>query len=195
MDDKEINIIDSYKIDDSHSKIRGIVSLYDEKGNLIFTKENMILKAGRRAIFNALFDRDNFNMPEIIGAAFGNNSEITTPDMVLDDMMLINNEGKKDNPIIVKADSEGDNFRSETNENNSLSKLYIIKLSAASYNNINNRPINCMGLLFNQDSAASGSQSTNDSDENNGQLFSRVVFPAQYVGSNRTLIFKYYLYF
>ena len=47
-----INIKEKFKVDDSHSKIRGFVCAYDENGNLVFTKENMIVESGRRFILN-----------------------------------------------------------------------------------------------------------------------------------------------
>ena len=170
MDNKEINIIDSYKIDDSHSKIRGIVSLYDEKGNLIFIKENMILFAGRKAIFDAIFKRKT--APEIVGAVFGDNSNITTPNMGLSD---ITSDGT-DKYILVTPIADLDE---EVIETSKLSKVYTIILDINE-----NKPISCMGLVFEQ------SDSPNEK-----KLFSRVVFPTQYTGSNRTLTFKYYLYF
>lgn len=181
MDDKEINIIDSYKIDDSHSKIRGIVSLYDESGNLVFTKENMILLDGRKAIFDSIFSRTK--APEIVGAVFGDSTALTTQNMTIQNM-------GNSMQVMINTSSNSENTDSEviTTENTSISHTYnsngtiISELFTIELDKVAKREISCMGLLF-KDNAGST------------KLFSRVVFPTQYTSSNRKLTFKYYLYF
>lgn len=68
---EEIIIKEYFKADDSHSKVRGFVFAYDEDNNLVFAKENMIVKTGRRFImnngiqdncFSAAFLSENMNM-------------------------------------------------------------------------------------------------------------------------------------
>lgn len=74
--EKDINIRDYFKIDDSHSKIRGFVFAYDENGNLVFTKENMIVKEGRKLIFNAITGGAAFNAKGLT-AKVGSGSNMT----------------------------------------------------------------------------------------------------------------------
>lgn len=50
----DINLRDYFKIDDSHSKIRGFLVVKDENGNILVKKENMIVKSGRKLILNAI---------------------------------------------------------------------------------------------------------------------------------------------
>ena len=51
---KKIKIIDSFEIKDSKNYgINGIVSLKDDKGNIIFKKQNMIVEGGRTAILKS----------------------------------------------------------------------------------------------------------------------------------------------
>lgn len=54
-----INIKEKFKVDDSHSKIRGFVCAYDEEGRLVFSKENMIVESGRRFILNNGINEDS----------------------------------------------------------------------------------------------------------------------------------------
>jgi hypothetical protein len=72
----EININDYFKLDDSHSKVRGFVFGFNDKDELVFAKENMITKAGRRYIMTNGFKINSNTLP-ITKAAIGTNSAIT----------------------------------------------------------------------------------------------------------------------
>lgn len=56
---KEIFIKENFKVDDSHSKVRGFVFAYDENDNLIFAKENMIVRTGRQYIMKHGLKQDS----------------------------------------------------------------------------------------------------------------------------------------
>lgn len=80
----EINIRELFKIDDSHSKIRGFITLLDENGNVERAAENMIVESGRELMFNALTGGDTFSLTENLSAALINSVEQTTSDMTYD---------------------------------------------------------------------------------------------------------------
>lgn len=73
-----IRIQDYFKIDDSHSKIRGFVFAKDENGKIIFHKENMITAAGRKLILKKIFNDSDFDFNNIT-AKVGNGYGVTTP--------------------------------------------------------------------------------------------------------------------
>jgi len=54
LDNDIIDIQDRFLVDDDHSRIRGFVACYDEAGNRLFLKENMIVISGRKAILDRL---------------------------------------------------------------------------------------------------------------------------------------------
>lgn len=58
---KNINVEDYFKVDENHSKIRGFVFCRDKDGNLVFNKENMIVKSGRSLILNAITNTKDTN--------------------------------------------------------------------------------------------------------------------------------------
>jgi len=74
----EININDYFKLDDSHSKVRGFVFGFNDKDELVFAKENMITKVGRKYIMDNGFKISNI---PIKVAAIGNSDSITSADM------------------------------------------------------------------------------------------------------------------
>lgn len=76
-EDEQIILRDQYKIDDNHSKIRGIVFAYDENGKLLFTRENMIVKSGRAAIVSAISNGTALNLNNLT-AIVGDSTAITT---------------------------------------------------------------------------------------------------------------------
>lgn len=79
---------DYFKIDDSHSKIRGFVVITDENGNVLVRKENMIVKSGREMIFSAITsDSNNFDMRGLKALA-SPKSGLTTEDMTYSDVEL-----------------------------------------------------------------------------------------------------------
>lgn len=74
-------IEDSYKIDDSHSKARGFVFCYDENDNLLWHRENMIVKSGREKIVKSGFSTKNTDgeyETYINKAYLANNTEIVS---------------------------------------------------------------------------------------------------------------------
>ena len=75
----DINIKDYFRIDDSHSKIRGFVFAYDENDKIVFHKENMITKTGRKSILNAITGGSNLNLKGLT-PALGVGRSMTTPD-------------------------------------------------------------------------------------------------------------------
>lgn len=62
---KNINVEDYFKVDENHSKIRGFVFCRDKDGNLVFNKENMIVKSGRSLILNAITGGDGLNITSL----------------------------------------------------------------------------------------------------------------------------------
>ena len=122
MNKKEIKISDYFKIDDSHSKIRGFVFAYDDDGNLVFHKENMIVASGRKMILNAITGRSNpaLNL-SALKVKVGSGTDITTPGMkgliksindnnpitFTDDVLYIgtSEEAKKEENVITLEDA------------------------------------------------------------------------------------------
>lgn len=163
--EKDINIRDYFKIDDSHSKIRGFVFAYDENGNLVFTKENMIVKEGRKLIFNAITGGTAFNAKGLtakVGSGTNMTEETSTGlnNKIADEKIEIIDG--KDSPE-TKTDSE----------------LYIkFSFSVKPKSTISEQiEISELGLF------------------NGETMFSRLVFQPYKLTNGSTLTFNYYIYF
>ena len=165
--EESIILKDLFKIDDNHSKIRGIVVVKDSDGKIICSRENMIVKTGRQAIFNGT----NFNVNRVEDspfiAVYGDNDKIVTAnDTTLNIMKDRDNPPHRLNITLYEAKPE---------------ELYI-HLRLESQKVIDKTECNCIGLTLKNNGEP-------------GNLFSRVVFPTRYVSQNTTLIFDYYIYF
>lgn len=86
-----INIKEKFKVDDSHSKIRGFVCAYDENGKLVFSKENMIVESGRRFILNNGVNEESLKYVQL-----GTNGTPASPLDTIDDL----NENNESDPIV-----------------------------------------------------------------------------------------------
>jgi len=68
-----LTLKDEFKIDDNHSKVRGVVVLSDKNNNVIFKRENMIVLSGRKWIMsNGATGWSKLK--------FGSNGEMTSPE-------------------------------------------------------------------------------------------------------------------
>lgn len=103
--EKNINIRDYFKIDDSHSKVRGFVFAYDENGNLVFTKENMIVKEGRKLIFNAITSGTLFDARKLT-AKVGSGTNMTEETSTKLGNEIIENIDISGTTTEIKTDSE-----------------------------------------------------------------------------------------
>lgn len=172
---KNIEVKDYFKIDDSHSKIRGFVFLYDENNNIIFKKENMIVKNGRKAILNSAFSGNTITFSKL---SFGLNSKITEPDTE-----SLNKKNENTNITLTKSNTsltEGDIKNSKEN----IGKYFIdsenlqINIKAKLNGNVDNEGTYSEMGLFLDDT-----------------LFSRVVFPAFPLSEKHQYFIDYYIYF
>lgn len=96
-----INIKEKFKIDDSHSNVRGIVCAYDENNKLVFTEENMIVKSGRKYLMKNGIKNDSF-----FKAYLGNNGSPVTPDDAIGDFGDIKAFSDKKIPGFEDEDSD-----------------------------------------------------------------------------------------
>lgn len=155
--------------------MKGVVECYNEKNELLFTRENMIVKGGRRRLLQSIFG----NQPDVLTksnfyASVGTNSELTTPDMEYDNVSESLTTGTTTEIKEINIDTE-----------NLYVGLEIEKLA----NPEGNETISSLYLYISE-------EKTNDEteeDETETTLFSRVVFPGY---SNKdTLKFIYKIYF
>lgn len=89
----DINLRDYFKIDDSHSKIRGFLIAKDEDGNILVKKENMIVKSGRALILNTLLDSENKLKLKELKAKISEDSRLTYSDMTSMDTLCEDSKG------------------------------------------------------------------------------------------------------
>lgn len=101
-----INIKEKFKIDDSHSNVRGIVCAYDENNKLVFTKENMIVKSGRKYLMKNGIKNNSF-----FKAYLGNNGSPVTPD---DDIGSFGENPASSNKQIPGFEDENSDFEGIT---------------------------------------------------------------------------------
>lgn len=104
----EKELRDYFKIDDAHSRIRGFVIIKDSDGNILVKRENMIVKSGRKMIFDlvrgaegssTIFKSDN------ILAAVSSSKTLTTSEMSLSGSSIL----KSDSGISVEISDISNN--------------------------------------------------------------------------------------
>lgn len=171
-----LNLNDTFKINDSHSRIRGFVTMRKENGDIIFSKENMIVKTGRAAILNAILPGENETKRDLKNIKFflSENQDLTTAE---DDYTKI-----KDSIKLLKGISP--EMYTKYNDN-----LYIhYEISFRIDENSNSKfKASSAGILLSDN--ISNDMSDNDI------LFSRVVFPATSITPNTNYYVDYYIYF
>ena len=202
----EINIRELFKIDDSHSKIRGFITLLDENGNVERAAENMIVKSGRELMFNALTGGTAFNLTTSLSAALIKSAEPTTSDMTYDadeiyqeiTLELEEDDGSESDQENTLEDdtssesgsenngSEEDNGSDDTSsESDQKNKLEVTKSSDL-----------FIKFTLTYEPTESGDFSgivlykTDDK-----KLFSRVIFPKYSHTSSKKYTINYYIYF
>lgn len=134
-----INIKEKFKVDDSHSKIRGFVCAYDENGKLVFSKENMIVESGRRFILNNGINENSLkyvqlgtsgtpaspddtiaSLNESVSDSIVKTTEIFPETLTLSNfeklaiksgLIEVSGEEYKENMIILSEDEDGDGFK------------------------------------------------------------------------------------
>lgn len=164
----DINLRDYFKIDDSHSKIRGFLIAKDEDGNILVKKENMIVKSGRALIFNAITGGNELDLKDV-KAKISEDYKLTTSDMIASDM----------NTDDLCADSKN-NYSWPVSVNlNSTDLILECTFSVEGFNK--NYNANSLGLFYGEG--------------DNETLFSRVVFNTIGLSTNRKVTFHYYIYF
>lgn len=88
----EKELRDYFKIDDSHSRIRGFVIIKDADGRILVKKENMIVKSGRKMIFDLVKGTSTRSISPNVKALFSSNAELTISNMEFDDCECIIND-------------------------------------------------------------------------------------------------------
>lgn len=151
--------------------MKGVVECYNEKNELLFTRENMIVEGGRRRLLQSVFgseNRPNILTKSNLYAGVGTKSDLTTPDMEYDD--------------VIESLTSGTEIEiTEINVN--IENLYVeLKITKDKQNENEQDGPETISSLF---------LYISESDTNT--LFSRVVFPGY---SNKdTLKFIYKIYF
>jgi len=185
---KNINIKDYFKVDDSHSRVRGFVVMRKENGDIVFAKENMIVKTGRTAIFNAVTSGTDISFTKIV---YGSGSQlpvegdtalknaISAYSTDLTSTSTINKiyDANDDLDAVLTADANG---MVQTNVmETSASNLYIRFCSTITGTAVNTSAyIRELGIICGTDT-----------------LFSRIVFEGIPISSSTTYYLTYYIYF
>jgi len=162
---EKIEIKDYFKIDDSHSNIRGFAVLKQDDGTVLFKKENMIVKKGREFILKKLMGEEVLAEDGITPVTFSNgkiefnnSTEMTTP---LDESL----KGSELAPISI-------NFSSSNLSYTDLITTITVSITGET------KIISELGIFLSDDS-----------------LFSRVVFEPVSVSSTTSYTLTYYIYF
>lgn len=102
----DINLRDCFKIDDSHSKIRGFLIAKDEDGNILVKKENMIVKSGRALILDAIIGGTGLNLKNV-KAKISEDATLTNSEMESMDKLCVDDKGFSsfDNINVVGKDT------------------------------------------------------------------------------------------
>ena len=186
------------KFDITDSLVRGFVVLKDQNDNIIFKKSNMVVGAGRDAIFNTIrnafknnnnigIDKEGSSFSHFTKISFGNGNEMTTPETA-SIKEIIDDSGK----VIysVNIDETDEDSNDDTDD-------ISVEMSSISENNIRRidfeitvpsttpAEITELGLFFKLEN-------------NEEHLFSRVVFDPIFCGANAAITelkLHYYLYF
>lgn len=169
---------------------RGLVVLSDEHGNIIFKKENMIVKSGRKMLISKKLDITADSNP-FTGIIFSSNTNMVDPDDNVSTLktnydyatLSFNNN---DATLVFNENGSAYDKRPKTPiceyafDNDTLTATIEFKLWPCD----DEEPhlISSLGLYY------------TDNDED--KLFSRVVFPTYTLSSRVKYIqFTYYLYF
>lgn len=222
MTNEEIIIKEHFKVDDSHSKVRGFVFAYDDDDNLVFAKENMIVKSGRRFIMNKGIQEGCFS-----AAFLSENTNIASEDDTktgifraenLNNVPDLTNDNFETWKVTENILDDNKNYFSYfIDRDNLVIKCMII------FNNSESIKASSLGLISNYEdpSYIKTKDSSKDSDkiyytfdgtdytqysgsefedgvdyyEKNEVLFSRLTFPTYYKSPTQRLTFRYYIYF
>jgi hypothetical protein len=157
---------------------KGYVFCYDESGNLLFHMHNMIVKSGRKKIFEALTGGDSLDLGSL-KAILGNSTKLVTADDIISDNLNENSLGA--NTVEITPKSSGSGTLSGA-DNDKLLYRFVIEFTHAEGDGL--EFISTLGLVLIEGSGVSATKT----------LFSRVVFP-KYASASNKLTFTYYLYF
>lgn len=88
----DLELKDYFKIDDSHSRIRGFLVVKDEDNKIIIKKENMIVKSGRKMILDGITGKSTLNIKSPT-VKFSSDATLSSADMsslneVIDDVTV-----------------------------------------------------------------------------------------------------------
>lgn len=193
---RNIKINEQFKIDDSHSNIRGIISMKKANtGEIIFTRENMIVKTGRAAIMNALVTDSSVPTFKFF---ISKTSDITVPEMTYQPSSTAREDTIVDG--VLKLNS---NYRvfdatkkpSLTDKTNASIKKLTEGTGIAEY------LVDSDGLYLHFHAFIKGKDT--DLSDNflsaglivDSKLFSRVTFPATPIVTGTLYEIDYYVYF
>lgn len=182
----EINIREMFKIDDTHSKIRGFVTLFDEDNNLVRSAENMIVLSGRKLMFNALTGGTSLNLKNLSAALISSVNQTTSEDIYTADEIVA---------TIGNSDMSLDIPKSD-NDVHIKFTLEFKPTEAGSFSGI------ILYLEEEQEEQEETEQEETEETEGDEEdtektqtLFSRVIFPEYKYTSTKTYKINYYIYF
>lgn len=200
----EKELRDYFKIDDSHSKIRGFVVIRDADGKILVKKENMIVKSGRQLILNAITGGTGFNMKNDLVMRFSEKSFFTE-----ETTEFYEEKRDEDGNTIYQKDADG-NFITDASGNKIPEKESIftdgikyLVVNEDSSEWVTVAP-NIIGEPNSKDCSITYEVTiTSESDKTlnsmglclGDTLFSRVVFNTIELSANSKLTLTYYIYF
>jgi hypothetical protein len=180
---KELKIDDSASITDKIGKVaRGVVTMRTLDGKIVFSKENMITKAGRKIILDSLTnDKVFYSLSEVhIGSDNKIEDGETTTINTDPTKGIIISKGTIDSDHTKLASSGTAAFTESIDTTNIAIKIQIFIAVADPTNNFTASEL---GLVF------------SDGTEANDILFSRVVFDPVAISTTEKYLVDYTLYF
>ena len=186
MENDRLELMDRYSIDDTLKPV-GVVIIKDADGNIIFKGNNMVVKTGRKMLFDLFTASSSTTFSDLtkfsdLHAFIGDNSNIVRAD----DIFL---NGYQD--ITTNDDGPQQNIPS-TSSGYSTDTLYY-ELSGD-----NDREIYIhMAMRYNHSGPAMAFSTFGlyAGSEGHEKLFSRIVFPTRTLTSETPILIDYYLYF
>lgn len=182
MEEKKIKVTDSFKVSDrkGSSPVKGLVVLKKPNGEIVFKKNNLVVREGRK-ILKDLFAK-------AINVGSGTDAAIKyTPSIVIGTGTSITTDetklGNFENQIEINFSSDNAITLSDENEND----LYILFTISITGNGLNSINMSELGIKLSYTPAEGGDATS--------ILFSRIVFDPLPFTASYTYTLEYYLYF
>lgn len=180
MENKKITLRDDVRVDD-RPLVKGVVVLRDESGKIIFKKNNMIVKDGRKFLQELFYQAiRNQTAPTLyaskVSIIVGTGTGVTTASMTKDAF---------DNAVTLVTSDINNTFITKSNDGEEPFLVFKLKVRGEGTTAFN---MSELGILLRY-------KLNGDDAESEDKLFSRIVFDPLPFTSSNSYDLDYYMYF